>query len=30
MSFHDAGFFLMRPTFYMKSTIFITLTGVVV
>jgi hypothetical protein len=30
MSFHDSGFFLMRPTLYMKSTIFITVMGVVV
>ena len=29
-SFQEAGFFLSRPTLYMKSTNFITLTGVVV
>ena len=30
MSFHDAGFFLIRPTSCMKSTIFMMLIGVVV
>ena len=30
MSFHESGFFLMRPTLCMNSTNFITLTGVVV
>ena len=30
ISFHDAGFTLIEPTLYMKSTYFITLFGVVV